>query len=114
VQNAVARLITDVRRCEHITLVLRQRHWLPDDRRVDCKLAVLFYKALHRQTAPYLPEHILLLADAGKCSLRSAVTLTVVMPKIRTKLGDRKFSVTGSRLWSSLPVEWGQRDIDFI
>jgi len=29
VQDAVVSLITGVRRCEHITPVLRQLHWLP-------------------------------------------------------------------------------------
>ena len=29
VQNAVARLVTGARRCDHITPVLRQLHWLP-------------------------------------------------------------------------------------
>ena len=39
VQNATARLITGVRRCEHITPALRQLHWLPVRRRVDFKIS---------------------------------------------------------------------------
>ena len=34
VQNTVARLITNRRRCEHITPVLQQLHWLPVRQRV--------------------------------------------------------------------------------
>jgi len=32
VQNAAARLVTGTRRCDHITPVLRQLHWLPVQR----------------------------------------------------------------------------------
>ena len=35
VQNAAARLITGTQRCDHITPVLRQLHWLPVRQRVD-------------------------------------------------------------------------------
>jgi len=39
VQNAAARLFTNTRRCDHITPVLRQLHWLPVQRRVEFKIA---------------------------------------------------------------------------
>ena len=41
VQNAAARPITSARRCEHITPVLQQLHWLPVRQCVHFKLAVL-------------------------------------------------------------------------
>jgi len=40
VQNAAARVITGTSRCDHITPVLRQLHWLPVRQRVQFKLAV--------------------------------------------------------------------------
>ena len=47
VQNAAAHLITGARRRDHISPVLRQLHWLPVRQRVQFKLAVLVFKALH-------------------------------------------------------------------
>ena len=47
VQNAAARLITRTRKFEHITLVLRDLHWLPVKQRVAFKVATLVYKCLH-------------------------------------------------------------------
>ena len=41
VQNAAARLVTGARRCDHITPVLRQLHWLPVRQRVVFKIAGL-------------------------------------------------------------------------
>ena len=43
VQNAAARLITGTRRCDHISPVLRQLHWLPVRQRVNYKIATLVY-----------------------------------------------------------------------
>jgi len=43
VQNAAARLVTFVRRCDHITPTLRQLHWLPVRQRVLVKLAVMVF-----------------------------------------------------------------------
>jgi len=43
VQNAAARLVTGMRRCEHITPVLRQLHWLPVRQRIRYKLATLVF-----------------------------------------------------------------------
>ena len=44
VHNAAARLITNTRRCEHITPVMQQLHWLPVRQRVQFKIAVLVYE----------------------------------------------------------------------
>ena len=45
-QNAAACLITGARRCDHITPVLRQLHWLPVRHRVEFKLTCLVRQAL--------------------------------------------------------------------
>jgi len=50
VQNAAARLITGTRRCDHISPVLRQLHWLPMHQRVNYKIATLVHWSLSRAT----------------------------------------------------------------
>jgi len=54
VQNATALLITRVRRCEHITPVLCQLHWLPVRRRVEFKISTLVYRLFAGTAAAYL------------------------------------------------------------
>ena len=44
-----ARLITGAKRCEDITPILRQLHWLPVRRRVEFKMASLVYQVLSRE-----------------------------------------------------------------
>ncbi len=46
-QNIVARIITNTRRYEHITPVLRQLHWLSIQEWIEFKVSWLTYKALH-------------------------------------------------------------------
>jgi len=46
IQNAAARLVTGTERCDHITLVLQQLHWLPAQQLVEFKFAVLVYMVL--------------------------------------------------------------------
>ena len=72
VQNAAARLVTGARRRDHITPVLRQLHWLPVRQRVNFKLAVLVFKALHGLTSCYLVDDCQLVTDAGRRQLRSS------------------------------------------
>jgi len=63
VQNAVARLVTHTGRCEHITPVLRELHWLPVRRRVVFKIATLVFKALNNLAPPYLVDDCTLVSD---------------------------------------------------
>ena len=68
VRNAAARLITN------IVPVLQQLHWLPVRHRVQFKIAVLVYKALHNLLPAYLAED---------CQLVSAVSYThLTLPTI--------------------------------
>jgi len=92
VQNAAARLITKTGRRERITPVLRELHWLPVRQRIDFKLALLVYKALHGQLPQYLAEDCQLLTDIGRRSLRSADVLTCATRRTRMRLRDRRFS----------------------
>jgi len=62
-------------RCEHITPVLRELHWLPVRRRVDFKLATFMYKTLHGRLPRYLWGDCQLISDASR-RLRSSDTFS--------------------------------------
>jgi len=94
VQNAAARLVTGTRRLDHITPVLRQLHWLLVRQRVDFKLALLVYKALHDTTAAYLVDDCQLVSHAGRRQLRSADIDTCCVPH-------------GSAIGASQPLDHG-------
>jgi len=113
VQNAAARLVTGASRCDHITPVLRQLHWLPVKQRIDFKLSVLVCKSLHGLAPPYLLDDCQLVTDVGRRHLRSPDVYTCVVPRTQSQIGDRSFSVAGPRLWNNLPTEIRRRRTTF-
>jgi len=72
VQNAAGRLVSVTRRRDHITPVLQQLHWLPVRPRVEFKLTLLAYKAMHALLPPYLASDCQLVTAAGRRHLRSS------------------------------------------
>jgi len=104
-QNAAARLVTGARRCDHITPVLRQLHWLSVRQRVVFKIAGLVHQSLAGAAPAYLADDCCLLSDVGRHPLRSNFndTRKLFVPRTHNKLGDRSFSAAGPRLWNDLP-----------
>jgi len=109
VQNAAARLVTRTGRREHISPVLRELHWLPVRRRLDFKLATLMFKSLHGCAPLYLSDACQSTKETSH-RLRSSSTTTYVIPRTRTRLGDRAFDVAGPRLWNNLPASLRSTD----
>ena len=105
VLNAAARLIHRSSRYEHVTVTLRDLHWLRSPERIDFKLAVLVYRCLHGLAPRYLSDHIQLVADSNRRRLRSSSMQLVIRRTRLSTVGDRAFPVAGCRLWNSLPSD---------
>ena len=109
VQNAAARLVTGMQRCDHITPVLHQLHLLPVRQWIHFKIAGCVFQALTGQTCVYLTDDCRLISDSDWCKLRSSDIRTCVTPTPQTftQFGDRSFSAAGHQLWNGLPpVLW--------
>ena len=71
VQNSATRLITDIRRRDHVTPVLFSLHWLPIHQRIELRLLLLVYNPVHHLcpvylsslVTPYTPTRTLRSAD---------------------------------------------------
>jgi len=107
VQNAAARLIFNLRRCDHITDALIGLHWLRVPERIIFKEATLTYRALHGSATPYLASSFTCVADMPhRRRLRSASTEQLDVPTCRrSTIGGRAFPVAGAKVWNSLPSE---------
>ena len=108
VQNAAIRLVTGTRRCNHITPVLHQLHWLPVRQRVDFKVATFVHWSLSGISPTYLADDCRLVADARERRLRSTESRTCVVARTYSSFGDRAFAAAGPVLWNSLPLHCGQ------
>ena len=103
VQNAAARLLMGIRKSDHISPVLHELHWLPVHYRVQFKILLLTYKALHKFSPNYISQ--LISERQLRPGLRCA-GLTLQVPSTHLKTyGDRAFSSVAPRLWNSLPIE---------
>ena len=58
VQNTAARIITRTARYEHITPVLMELHWLPIKRRVEFKVLLYTFKAIHGDAPAYMKDMV--------------------------------------------------------
>jgi hypothetical protein len=104
VQNTAARLISNTGRRKHITPVLKELHWLPVNLRIKYKLCLLMHLIHTHQCPQYLQQIVSLTSiSATRPGLRSSSGLSYYKPWIRTKFGERAFSVAGPAAWNSLP-----------
>ena len=104
IQNTAARLLTRSNRRCHITPVLASLHWLPVVFRVQFKVLVLTFRALHGQAPAYLTD--LLKPYVPSRNLRSADKGLLIIPRTNfvTK-GDKAFQAIAPRLWNALSCE---------
>ncbi len=100
-QNSAARLLSGSRKFDHITPVLFSLHWLPVSCRIDFKVLLLTYKALHGKAPQYLCQ-MLTFREARTSRSSNQLLLNVPRTKCVT-FGDRPFSVYAPKLWNSVP-----------
>ena len=104
VQNAAARLISNTSRFDHMTPTLINLHWLPVKSRIDFKLLLIVFKALHGLAPDYLIE-LINIKSLSNYNIRSNRELLLEPPSVKTldTLGDRSFASAAPMLWNSLP-----------
>ena len=104
VQNAAARLITGIRKHDHITPILMDLHWLPVNERIQFKILLLTFKSLNGLAPVYIDEKIQRYVPNRK--LRSSSAFLLKQNKWNLKsYGFRTFTVAAPFLWNSLPLE---------
>ena len=104
VLNASARLVCNASRFCHISPLLHGLHWLPVKPRIEFKILLITFKAIHSLAPKYLCD--LLTFKSSLYNLRSSDSILLSMPAAQSKLlGDRAFMVAAPRLWNSLPIE---------
>ena len=105
IHNTAARFSMRCPRCDSATPLLRELHWLPILCRVDFKLLVFTYKAIHNDAPVYLCE--LVCPYQPTRTLRSANNNMLEVKRTRTKAGDCSFAVAAAslcQLWNNLPT----------
>ena len=105
VQNAAARIVTGLKKRDHITETLRDLHWLPVEERIAFKINLITFKTLNGSGPRYL-EDILKFYHQSRTLRSSRDHLRLEEPNFNMKTyGQRAFSVAAPRLWNKLPFE---------
>jgi len=106
VMNAADRVIMNLSLRDHVKPALMQLHWLPVEQRITYKLC-LFTHHIHTGQAPqYLPDCVSAVsALSGIYRLRSTGSVDYVLPRTRTRFGERGFSYCGPAAWNTLPSD---------
>ena len=97
VQNTAGRILALSHKYEHITLILKQIHWLPVHLRIVFNILLLTYKSLNELATAYMRD--LLTPYCPSPSLRSSSQGLLVVPKSWTcTFGDTAFSISAPKM----------------
>ena len=87
-----------------MTAVLQQLHWLPVKYRIEYKLLIIVFRALHVRTPAYLAS--LVTPYVPPLVLQSADRAILTVPRHNLEHYDRRsFSRAGPTLWNVLPED---------
>ncbi|KAK0151427.1 hypothetical protein N1851_007280 [Merluccius polli] len=108
-RTSAARIITKTPSINHITPILQQLHWLPIKHRIEFKILLFTFKAIHNLAPSYLSD--LLHVATPSRTLRSSASIHLTVPSARLNtMGSRAFSRSAPRLWNSLPPQLRNMD----
>ena len=105
IQNAAARLVAQLRPCDHVIPTMRDLHWLPVKYRITYKLCLLMrWMGKHNLTDTVTAT----LRIKSRFGLRSASSDRYEIPWSRLWFGECRFSVAGPKAWNNLPTRLHQ------
>ena len=102
VHNVAARIVVRASRYGHITSILGTLHWLPVRYRIEIKVILMTFKALHLLVPSYIADLLQFYEPCRTLRSSSDSLWTVCCAHLRY-YDHRAFCTTASRLWNSLP-----------
>ena len=100
IQNNAAQLILKKSKCDHVTPLLKELHWLPVKYRIQYKLTMLAFHHFDSTLPPYLSS---LCTYQPSRSLRSSTERLLKLPKTNLKtFGEFSFGYIAPTVWNSL------------
>jgi len=91
---------------DHVKPALKHLHWLPVEQRITYKLC-LFMHHIHTGQAPQYQSACVSTVSSlsGRYQLRSSGSADYVLPRPRTRFGERGFSYCGPAAWNTLTAD---------
>ena len=87
--------------------MLHQLHWLPVSFRINFKILLLTFKAIHELALSYINDLVKINSLNSRDKLRSNDGILLCHPNFKTSttLGDRAFVASALKLWNDLLLE---------
>jgi hypothetical protein len=104
IQNAAARLVIKARKFDRATPILHTLHWLPVSFRIQYKILLITFKALHGQAPTYIAD-LLEYYNPSRTLRSSEKSLLKERSSKLVTYGERSFAHAAPMLWNSLPLE---------
>jgi len=104
--NAATRVVMALSTRDHVKPALNRLHRLPVEQRISYKLCLLMHY-IHTGQAPlYLSNCVSTISSSGnRYRLRSCDMADYILPRTRTKFGERGFHYSGLAAWNTLPSD---------
>ena len=106
VQNFAARIITKVRKFDHITPSLQELNWLPIELLLLYRDTIMAYKCFNNLAPSYLTEKFVKRSDIHNRPTRYHDSLDI--PSFKTSSGQRTFHYRAVKIWNDLDSELKQ------
>ena len=101
VQNFAARIVTDARKYDHITLILKELHWLPLAKQLEVRDTLMAFKCIKGLAPPFLCNKFTARSQVHTRNTRNNDKHNI--PFCRSATGQRSFSYRAAQLWNDLP-----------
>ena len=83
--------------------MMKQLHWLPVQQRIIYKLCLFMHQIHNGQALQYLSDCVSTVSAAShRYQLRSSGSAVYVLPRTRTRFGERGFFYSGPAAWNTL------------
>ena len=105
IQNRAAKIVFKEKKHDRATPLLTELHWLPVEKRISYKVALIVFKCMHKIAPGYLIS-LLSMPHRSNYGLRSSKdTLYLNIPRVDSKKGEASFDFCGPKTWNNLPYE---------
>jgi len=105
VMNAAVRFVAGLGPRDHTSDAQRELHWLPIEQHITYKLCVLMHAVVTGTAPQYISDIVNPVSVLEKhAHLRSAMLGLYDIPRTRTLIGSKPFSVAGPTAWKSSAV----------
>ena len=106
IQNFASKIVTNSRKFDHVTPLLRELNWLPVKEQLFHRDSVLTFKCQNYLAPQYLTSKFTKRSNIHTRNTRTRNSLQI--PLYRTAIGQRTFSYRGAYTWNNLHNELRQ------